>query len=195
MTGVVSYFAGSANNIPKGWLVCDGREVPKATYGNLYNIIGDTYGIPLDSGNFVLPDLIGRYVKGASTSGTLGDAVVGGHNHLLNGTQTGAAGVHTHTKGSMRITGYIGRVDGGNSASGAFYANGKTGKLENQDGQPDPKVYMDTNRNPSCWTGETSVADPHTHSLDNLEVNNNHPDNPTIENDVKHITMIPIIKY
>lgn len=38
-----------------GWLSCDGSEVSKITYADLYAVIGDVYGTPVDSNNFMLP--------------------------------------------------------------------------------------------------------------------------------------------
>jgi hypothetical protein len=40
-------------------LLCDGREVPKIEYPELYGFLGDTQGTPADADNFVLPDFIG----------------------------------------------------------------------------------------------------------------------------------------
>ena len=36
---ILSY---SGNNIPNGYLLCDGSEISKETYKDLYEIIGDT---------------------------------------------------------------------------------------------------------------------------------------------------------
>ena len=58
--GSVVYFA--ANNVPLGYLKCDGTLVPKTTYSRLFNVIGYTYG---GSGNlFKLPDLRGEFIRG-----------------------------------------------------------------------------------------------------------------------------------
>lgn len=42
---------------PNGFLVCDGSEVSKTTYADLFEIIGDTYGKCTDTTKFKLPDL------------------------------------------------------------------------------------------------------------------------------------------
>ena len=55
---------------PVGFLVCDGSEVSKTTYADLYTIIGDTYGTSTDASKFKLPDLRDKFVQGAN--GNLG---------------------------------------------------------------------------------------------------------------------------
>jgi microcystin-dependent protein len=68
--GCIFPFAGSADKIPSGYLLCDGGEVLQTTYNLLYKVIGYTYsnGTPsglLGVGTFKLPDLRGRFPLGA----------------------------------------------------------------------------------------------------------------------------------
>jgi microcystin-dependent protein len=108
-TGSILIFAGSV--APTGWLFCDGSSVSSTTYPELYAVIGTTYG-GVD-GNFNLPNLVERFVKGA----TIDDlATTGGgtitiitenlpeHSHLLtNGIAnvTSTAQDHTHSLPSL----------------------------------------------------------------------------------------------
>lgn len=62
--GMLMPFAGT--NVPGGWLLCDGREVPKTTYPLLFGAIGDLYGAATDAANFKLPDFRDRTVVGAA---------------------------------------------------------------------------------------------------------------------------------
>lgn len=64
---ILSY---SAITPPVGFLVCDGSEVSRSTYADLFKIIGDTYGTAIDTSKFKLPDLRDRFVQGAN--GNLG---------------------------------------------------------------------------------------------------------------------------
>lgn len=64
---ILSY---SATTPPVGFLVCDGREVSKSTYADLFEVIGDTYGTTTDTSKFKLPDLRDKFVQGAN--GNLG---------------------------------------------------------------------------------------------------------------------------
>jgi microcystin-dependent protein len=58
--------AWGSDAIPDGWLLCDGREVSRATYDRLYAAIGTTYGAGNGTTTFNLPDPRGRYVAGAA---------------------------------------------------------------------------------------------------------------------------------
>ena len=64
---ILSY---SATTPPVGFLVCDGSEVSKTTYSDLYSVIGDTYGTATDTSKFKLPNAKGRVLQGAD--GNLG---------------------------------------------------------------------------------------------------------------------------
>lgn len=69
---ILSY---SATTTPVGFLVCDGSEVSKTIYADLFEIIGDTYGTTTDTSKFKLPDLRDKFVQGADGNlGTTKDA-------------------------------------------------------------------------------------------------------------------------
>lgn len=67
-TGALVPFAGSI--IPDGYLLGNGVEVLKASYSDLYSVIGDTYGTASSPDKFKLPDFRGRFMQGAN--GNLG---------------------------------------------------------------------------------------------------------------------------
>lgn len=65
--GVV--FQSAATNAPHGYLFCDGTEVLKSDYPELYASIGDTYGTPVaGSLYFCLPDYRGMFLRGVDGS-------------------------------------------------------------------------------------------------------------------------------
>jgi hypothetical protein len=57
MVGQVTFFP-LQRSVP-GHLLCDGKEVAKASFPELYSFLGDTQGTPVDPDNFLLPNLIG----------------------------------------------------------------------------------------------------------------------------------------
>jgi microcystin-dependent protein len=62
--GAIIIFAG--DNLPTGWLLCDGSYVSQVTYVALFNVIGINYGGQF-AGQFALPDLRTRTIFGASS--------------------------------------------------------------------------------------------------------------------------------
>ena len=68
MAGEIKMWAG--DTIPDGWLLCDGSEVSKTTYPNLYAAIGDLWGVPNSSSNFKLPNLAGKVPVGYDSTDT-----------------------------------------------------------------------------------------------------------------------------
>jgi microcystin-dependent protein len=68
-TGTLLAFAGS--NTPQGWLVCDGSAHLISDYPCLYDVIGTTFNRgSVAEGYFMIPDLRGRTLIGASHTGT-----------------------------------------------------------------------------------------------------------------------------
>lgn len=107
--GAILPFAGS--NVPDGYLLCDGSEVERSKYNDLYDVIGSTYGVTsIGVNTFKLPDLRGRFPLGRDNmdnggsvptiSGSPVDAG-GGTAGRVSGTSAntlgGAAGSSTNT--------------------------------------------------------------------------------------------------
>jgi len=88
--GSVTMYA--ASSAPDGWLECDGSNVNRATFPNLFNVIGTTFGAGDGSSTFGLPDLRGEFVRGwdnnrgldsgRSFASIQGD-LVGSHRHEI----------------------------------------------------------------------------------------------------------------
>lgn len=68
-TGVILPWAGTEVSVPEGWLLCDGKEVSRSTYVDLFSIIGVIYGSGNGSTTFNLPDLRGRSPLGKDNMG------------------------------------------------------------------------------------------------------------------------------
>ncbi|GIH02782.1 hypothetical protein Rhe02_08490 [Rhizocola hellebori] len=64
--GSIVAFAGGLDEPwleSQGWLYCDGTVLEQAQYAALYSVIGGNYGA--GDGTFFLPDLRGRFTRGA----------------------------------------------------------------------------------------------------------------------------------
>lgn len=88
MAGEIKMWAG--DTIPDGWLLCDGSEVSKTDYPELYGAIGDLWGVPNSSSNFKLPNLAGNVPVGYNSADTNFDTVgkTGGEKtHTLSATE------------------------------------------------------------------------------------------------------------
>jgi microcystin-dependent protein len=59
--GTIFPFAGEI--APEGWLLCDGSEVPRAVYPELFEAIQTRWGFS-NSASFRLPDLRGEFLRG-----------------------------------------------------------------------------------------------------------------------------------
>lgn len=95
--GTIIAWTGNTSNLPEGYLVCDGSEVSKTDYAELYNVIGDKFGTSSEEGKFKLPNLVdGTYLQGNMNSGSIIDAGLPSISGKLTGT-TDNAGEHTHT--------------------------------------------------------------------------------------------------
>jgi len=90
-----------ASSAPSGWLMCDGTSYLRATYADLFAIIGTTYGAA-DGTHFNVPNTQGVFVRGAGSqtisaisytgvNGTVEGDKFQGHYHTI--TDPG----HTHT--------------------------------------------------------------------------------------------------
>jgi len=88
-TGAINAYAGSI--APSGWLLCDGAAVSRATYADLFALIGTTYGAGDGTSTFNVPNLKGRVAVGRDATQTEFD-VLG---------ETGGAKTHTLTTGEM----------------------------------------------------------------------------------------------
>lgn len=68
-------------NLPDGWLLCDGSELAEEDYPALQNVLLDTYGEASDFDHFLLPDLMGRFVRGQTGAFLGGQGGSVEHNH------------------------------------------------------------------------------------------------------------------
>lgn len=103
--------ASSSENIPYGWLLCDGREVSRTKYSALFNVIGTKFGNGNTINTFNVPDLRECVLVGAGQNeklnikehdvynvGEFKDDQMQGHKHI----------VRVHASSGSGNTDYIG---------------------------------------------------------------------------------------
>lgn len=130
--GTIQTFA--FNQIPSGWIACDGRKVAISDYPELYDVIGSTFGeVSSEEKHFFLPDLQGKFVRGWDENGKIDDNRLFGsdqsdsvqdHSHKITyQKETGSAGGHSHDiefDGRSAVTSVGGL--GNTEASRTFYS-------------------------------------------------------------------------
>jgi len=135
-TPVGSLLTYAGLTAPTGWLFCNGAEVSKSAYPRLFTVIGNLYGTPANSSNFVLPNLAERIPVGKSNTNSVANS--GGNSsitlsvgqlpsHTHTGT-TDVSGTHAHT-GTTDVSGthaHTGTTDvsGTHAHTGTTDANG-----------------------------------------------------------------------
>lgn len=130
----------ASTTLPKGFLLCDGAEISKTDYADLYAVIGDTFGTATNNTKFKLPDLRDKFVQGANDNlGTskeaglpniTGEWIPGSvpdvHNQYTKGAVKGTSGVSDNiaSYAQKQTTGYGFSFDASNSNS--IYGNSTT---------------------------------------------------------------------
>ena len=71
-SGMLIPYAGI--EIPNGWLFCDGSEVSRTEYADLFKVIGIIYGEGDGTTTFNLPNFVDRFMQGSTTPGTYKEA-------------------------------------------------------------------------------------------------------------------------
>jgi|LakMenE18May11ns_1017448.scaffolds.fasta_scaffold9935119_4 microcystin-dependent protein len=117
-----------------GWLLCNGREVSRTTYLDLYNVIQANFGTPSTGEVFKLPDARGRVLGGINPSGSSSDlttrllgAKVGEESVTLTVAQMPA---HTHTNNSVLNSLGLMTANGTGTATGADTSAGEPSVTE-----------------------------------------------------------------
>lgn len=129
LTGEVIGFAGPI--APAGWLLCDGSEVSRTVYDDLFAVLGVAYGAGDGANTFNLPNFTGRFplgVSGAHPRGqedgqetiALVSANLPPHQHTITHQHTfGAEYLDNTMDGGTRVR----IVDISNSGSGGIGTN------------------------------------------------------------------------
>ena len=61
-------------HMPQDFMPCDGSEISREQYAELFAVIGTSYGEGDGTSTFKLPNLIGRFAEGSATPGTVKEA-------------------------------------------------------------------------------------------------------------------------
>lgn len=112
--GVIFPFASDV--APTGYLLCDGSEISRTTYSELFAVIGITYGEGDGSSTFNLPDLRRRYPLMKGTNDTLG--ATGGSEEIYAMANPRGNGFNYKNAAASFISDYW--IDGWNSGAKSY---------------------------------------------------------------------------
>lgn len=68
--GSIVPFAGNPAEAPANCVLCNGQEISRTIYSELFSIIGTTYGIGDGVTTFNVPDFTDKFIQGSDTAGT-----------------------------------------------------------------------------------------------------------------------------
>lgn len=162
---------------------------PSTLFGGTWSRLKDTF--LLVNGDSYAPN-----TTGGSATKTISVTNMPSHNHSVNSSgshthsaTTSTAGNHTHTRGSMNITGSLVNASADDemftyadsvSASGALYMNNyrtdKGGVGSPTTGAGYNGISFDASR-AGAWTGSTSTAGNHSHTVSLSGGNHTHTTN------------------
>lgn len=159
-------YIAPANIIPDDCLACDGYVLKISDYKKLYSAIGTLYNTGTENDDeFRIPDynITGRFLQPGTNIGNLIAAGLPQHTH--SGT-TSSNGAHTHTRGTMNITGKMGCItDIAPYVSGVFtYSSSGSSNnvIDTASTSARGTLSFTASRN---WTGATSSNGAHTHTM------------------------------
>ena len=143
--GTIYAFAG--NNIPSGYLPCNGSAISRTTYADLFAVIGTTYGSGNGSTTFNLPNLNNRFIQGSDTAGTVKSAGLPNITGMFQ-AHTGnlCAYIHMNMEGAFQNDGNPFACDGNASKGG--YADRTR------------QIYFDASKSNSIYGNSTTVQPP-----------------------------------
>ena len=119
---VIPYGGSDLANPPTNFLFCNGQEVSRLTYANLFQVIGVAYGSPSSGSVFKLPDLRGRAAAGLDNMGNEDSGRLSDYSQAK--TLGGKFGAEDHALAISEI------ADHDHGFNDATFADGAAGALD-----------------------------------------------------------------
>lgn len=155
--GVIAPYVNSS--APTGWLLCNGAAVSRATYSDLFAVIGVSYGAGDGASTFNVPNLQNVFLRGGTPGSTGGSD---SHAHNLSSDSAGTpAGTVAVTVGSIPFS--------GNLNHGHTIPANTTGLTSISHNHGGTSGTRNLNQQSNTTSGGTALRltqpDPHDHSI------------------------------
>ena len=206
---IISWSGPLTSTITGPYLLCDGSNVSRTTYSELFNVIGTTYGIGDGINTFTLPNIQSRVISGYDstdsnfnsiglTGGTSSNTLVANnlptHTHSATTTVSNTATTSITDPGHSHLLVYGGSVGANRSVYGDYLLGGPiniftppTPQANTASAASGPAVAASTT---TGITASTSVSSTAT-----TTVGNNTTTNTAVTNLQPYIVMRYYIKY
>ena len=86
----------SSINVPRGYMICDGRELSRTDYSDLFDVIGTNYGVGNGSTTFNIPNLTGRVPVGINSADSTFENLGNSGGEKTHTLTTNEMPSHTH---------------------------------------------------------------------------------------------------
>ena len=183
-TGMIQVFAGPT--APAGWLLCNGAAVSRATYSDLFDVIGTRYGVGNANTTFNLPDLRGRVPLGKDDMGEVSaDRVTAAEADELGGS----GGVENHSLDVNEMPQHshamlVGSTSSPGSDPGESHNFYRFGILERE--STEPRRYPRYETGPRGASEDENPSDPYiAHPTGGDQAHNNMPPYQTLNYIIK----------
>lgn len=103
---VGTIIAVAYTGVPEGYIYCNGAEVSRTTYANLFNVIGTTYGAGNGSTTFNLPNTVARFLEGGRDAGTYYKAGLPNITGNISAFKSSISGAFVESKNTKRYDGW-----------------------------------------------------------------------------------------
>lgn len=121
------------------WMICDGRELSRSDYADLFAVIGTNFGVGNNVTTFNIPDYRGKFLRG-----------LGGDSSTMYETQA---------EGLPNISGRVGHETNVESfATGAFFTNGREGNAAHDGQRAKYLIEFDASRSSKIYGASTHVT-------------------------------------
>ena len=134
--GTLLPFAGTA--VPDGYLLCNGANVSRTDYANLFAAIGTKWGEGDGSTTFTLPNFNDRFIEGTTNTEKVGQYLEAGAPNIsgyfgsvIKGNRDNSTPIAT---GAFIDQGSIGSKTGGSHSGSEPYWRGTNFQASNSDG-------------------------------------------------------------